>query len=257
MPAGPLDFRRALFTFARDAVVAGQSAGPVFGAVAHNAGSAIHNAALHVAATAPLALAATAQNIGAVTETTLHAVRDAVAAALSAAPLIAQDTAFVAHFAALHAKDGLVEGVKQASEKIRAFYRDNPKMVTVALIGLGLALALPPVGILVLNALGWQAGGVAAGSAATVIQSILYGANTAGVFSVLQSIGATAVVSLPALIAGLGIVGTALGLKFANEHQAAALLASNGTGVLQLSNAETTPLLQSEGENTNEEVREK
>jgi len=85
-------------------------------------------------------------------------------------------------------------------------------VITGALVGGGLLLAAPPVGILALNAFGWQAGGVAAGSIAAGIQSVVYGASTGGVFSMLQAVGATAVVNVPALGAGIGMMGAAVGV---------------------------------------------
>ncbi|EIW74612.1 hypothetical protein CONPUDRAFT_159899 [Coniophora puteana RWD-64-598 SS2] len=81
-----------------------------------------------------------------------------------------------------------------------------------ALVAGGVFLAAPPVGIMAINALGWQAGGVAAGSIAAGIQSVVYGASTGGVFSMLQAVGATAVVNVPALTAGIGMMGAAVGV---------------------------------------------
>ena len=100
----------------------------------------------------------------------------------------------------------------------------------------GAAIAAPAVGILALNAAGFTAAGVAAGashlislrididfailisgSLAAAVQSAVYGGFTTGLFSVFQSIGATAVVSAGSLIGG----GTTLAAG-------AGILASNG-----------------------------
>jgi hypothetical protein len=54
------------------------------------------------------------------------------------------------------------------------------------------------------------------GSLAAGLQSIVYGASTGGLFSVLQSIGATAVVA-PPLALGLGVVAVGTGLVYLSK----------------------------------------
>ncbi|XP_057296489.1 interferon alpha-inducible protein 27-like protein 2B isoform X2 [Hydractinia symbiolongicarpus] len=71
--------------------------------------------------------------------------------------------------------------------------------VTSVVVGTGVGVAAVAATPLVLGAVGFTAGGVAAGSIAAAAQSTFYGAATTGVFSVLQSVAA----------AGLGTVGAA------------------------------------------------
>ncbi|EAU83179.2 hypothetical protein CC1G_07861 [Coprinopsis cinerea okayama7 len=78
---------------------------------------------------------------------------------------------------------------------------------TVLAIG-GATVLFPAVGILGLNALGFGAGGVVGGSIAATIQSIFYGGATTGLFSILQSIGATAAApTVGSMIASASAVG--------------------------------------------------
>jgi len=78
---------------------------------------------------------------------------------------------------------------------------------------IGLATLLPSLIVLAVNILGFTAGGVLHGSIAALIQSLVYGGQTAGLFSVLQAFGATAAISPPVVI-GIGsilaVVGAAL-----------------------------------------------
>ncbi|EAU93473.1 hypothetical protein CC1G_12067 [Coprinopsis cinerea okayama7 len=66
-------------------------------------------------------------------------------------------------------------------------------MATATVVVLIVAILAPRIFIGILNILGFAVGGVVKGSIATGIQSVVYGAWTRGVFSVLQSIGATGV----------------------------------------------------------------
>ncbi|KAJ8078941.1 hypothetical protein PM082_013225 [Marasmius tenuissimus] len=79
-----------------------------------------------------------------------------------------------------------------------------------ALIAGGSSVLLPSAGVATLNAVGFTSSGVAAGSLAASIQSVVYGSATSGLFSFCQSVGATAVVASPAgmaLGAGAMVVG--------------------------------------------------
>ena len=67
----------------------------------------------------------------------------------------------------------------------------------------------------VLSAVGFTAGGVAAGSVAASIQSVFYGASTGGVFSVLQSAGAAGIgaagnAAIGGIGGGIGALGTGI-----------------------------------------------
>jgi len=106
----------------------------------------------------------------------------------------------------------LVDLHEQAKDK------ENQEYVKLAtghnLLIAGSSVMLPSLGILAVNAVGFTSSGVAAGSLAAGLQSLVYGAYTGGLFSVLQSIGATAVVAPPFAL-GLGMValGTGLAIK--------------------------------------------
>ncbi|EAU93472.1 hypothetical protein CC1G_12066 [Coprinopsis cinerea okayama7 len=65
------------------------------------------------------------------------------------------------------------------------------RWLAIALAILAAGLLAQPILWAILNAIGFQAGGVAAGSAAAAYQSAVLGAHTTGFFSVLQSLGAT------------------------------------------------------------------
>ncbi|KAF9067571.1 hypothetical protein BDP27DRAFT_1448995 [Rhodocollybia butyracea] len=75
----------------------------------------------------------------------------------------------------------------------------------------GVTYAVGPVVVLAaLNTVGFTSSGVLAGSAAASVQSLIYGGSTGGLFSVMQSIGATGVVaSVPVLGLAAGVVGLA------------------------------------------------
>ena len=85
----------------------------------------------------------------------------------------------------------------------RSSDNDSSKRSNRLLLGVGVgvgAVAGIAAAPLVLSAAGFTAGGVAAGSIAARVQSVVYGGATCGVFSALQSAGA----------AGLGLVGNAV-----------------------------------------------
>ncbi|EDR04685.1 uncharacterized protein LACBIDRAFT_303989 [Laccaria bicolor S238N-H82] len=100
---------------------------------------------------------------------------------------------------------------KENKDQLSEFYKNHPFIAASASAGLiigGSVVLLPALGVMALNAIGFTAGGVLAGSLAATIQSILYGGLTGGLFSIFQSIGATAV--LPGVTAVAG-ASTALG----------------------------------------------
>lgn len=113
--------------------------------------------------------------------------------------------------------------VSAAKDKMAQFRRDHPHIAASASVGLavgGSIVLIPALGILALNAIGFTAGGVAAGSLAAALQSIFYGGATTGLFSILQSVGATAV--LPAagtVLASVGAVGTGLASLFSGKEE--------------------------------------
>lgn len=87
-------------------------------------------------------------------------------------------------------------------------------IASVGLLGAGLAFAIP--------AAGFGLGGVAVGSAAAAVQSTVYGAATSGLFSVLQSMGAT-VAWAPMAVAGAAGAGSGTAVM-------AHAVSSGGTG---------------------------
>ncbi|KAK1235618.1 hypothetical protein PQX77_001150 [Marasmius sp. AFHP31] len=86
------------------------------------------------------------------------------------------------------------------------------RMTGGGLIAGGSSVLLPSAGIATLNAVGFTSSGVAAGSLAAGLQSAIYGGATGGLFSICQSIGATAVVASPVGLAlGAGAVAVGVG----------------------------------------------
>ncbi|KAL0058560.1 hypothetical protein AAF712_014752 [Marasmius tenuissimus] len=92
------------------------------------------------------------------------------------------------------------------------------RMTGGGLIAGGSSVLLPTAGLATLNAVGFTSSGVAAGSLAAGLQSAVYGGATGGLFSICQSIGATAVVAPPVVIAlGAGAVAAGVGCVVANR----------------------------------------
>jgi len=91
----------------------------------------------------------------------------------------------------------------------------NNNIVTILsgfLTTTGLSILLPSLVVALVNLLGFTSAGVVGGSLATLIQSALYAGSTGGIFSALQSFGATAVVAPPiALALGITLVLSGLG----------------------------------------------
>ncbi|TFK24328.1 hypothetical protein FA15DRAFT_619484 [Coprinopsis marcescibilis] len=111
---------------------------------------------------------------------------------------------------------------------ISIFRRNHPYLLASMSTGLvvaGGAVLAPAAGILALNTLGFTALGVEAGSIAAILQSAIYGGGTTGIFSIFQSIGATAVLpnaggliaSASALTAGVGLGGRG-SKRLSNAH---------------------------------------
>jgi len=105
-------------------------------------------------------------------------------------------------------EDDYRENMKYARQSAEDFRSEHPyaaAALSVTLIGTGAVLVLPTVGAAILGAVGFGSGGVTAGSIAASLQSAIYGGATGGVFSVLQSLGATTVASPFAAFAGSGL----------------------------------------------------
>jgi len=123
------------------------------------------------------------------------------------------------------AKVAVVDFASLATQEIYAFYRTHASLVTAVLLGVGTVLAGRPISMLLLKELGWHTAGVSAGSIAAALQSVIYGAHTCGVFSLLQSAGAvaplaaaTGTANVLALLGGAALVGAAVALWM--QHKA-------------------------------------
>jgi len=109
-------------------------------------------------------------------------------------------------------EDNYRENMKDALQSAEDFRSEHPystAALCVTLVGAGAALVLPAVGSTILEAVGFGAGGVEAESIAASLQAAVYGGETGGIFSILQSLGATTAASrFEALVgSGLGVVG--------------------------------------------------
>ena len=93
---------------------------------------------------------------------------------------------------------------------------------TIRLAASGTLIAVSSVltvGAVAVPMLGFGAGGVVAGSTAAAVQSLVYGGGTGGLFSVLQSVGAT-LGWVPVAVVGGGITGVcAAYLIMDDEHR--------------------------------------
>jgi len=81
------------------------------------------------------------------------------------------------------------KGATVTKEYVQAeveYAKEHPKTTIVVIC---VSAASPTIALCAIRAVGFQVGGVAAGSAATVIQSKVYGAWTRGTFSVCQRVG--------------------------------------------------------------------
>ncbi|KAF8168550.1 hypothetical protein B0H34DRAFT_670694 [Crassisporium funariophilum] len=107
-----------------------------------------------------------------------------------------------------------------------SFRESHPKVALAsAVAGAGLIIAgstvlIPAAAVASLNAVGFTASGVAAGSVASAAQSTFWGASTGGLFSTFQAVGATSVASS---------TGTILSSIAAVVGGGATLAASRGT----------------------------
>ncbi|KAG7092613.1 hypothetical protein E1B28_008956 [Marasmius oreades] len=107
----------------------------------------------------------------------------------------------------LEAQNRVQSSDPQATSNSSLNNKLTTKIIGQGLVAGGSSVVLPTVGIATLNAVGFTSSGVAAGSLAAGIQSVIYGGATGGVFSALQSIGATAVMAPPVAIAlGVGAI---------------------------------------------------
>ncbi|KAJ7598135.1 hypothetical protein C8J56DRAFT_161533 [Mycena floridula] len=122
---------------------------------------------------------------------------------------------------------GRVVSAEYLRNAIELVKRNIAALISTGMVVAGSAMLLPALAILALNAVGFTLSGVAAGSLAAAIQSLFYGASTTGLFSILQSLGATAVIGSPVLpivggvLVGVGIIGL-VGWKIYKEHRDAA-----------------------------------
>jgi len=108
------------------------------------------------------------------------------------------------------------------------FYKKHPKY-TGAALGITGTVLLAPVAIVgALAAVGFTSAGVAAGSLAATIQSIVYGGATGGLFSLLQSAGATMVLpSVGTIFAGAATTGAGIGVMREGESTASEILSDS------------------------------
>ncbi|KAJ7574942.1 hypothetical protein C8J56DRAFT_977868, partial [Mycena floridula] len=118
----------------------------------------------------------------------------------------------------------VLAGVVILAEYLRSvieFVKTNiAALISTGMIVAGSAMLLPTLAILALNAVGFTPSGVVAGSLAAAIQSAFYGGATTGLFSILQSLGATAVIGSPVLpIIGGVLAGVGIGWKFYQKHR--------------------------------------
>ncbi|KAF9532830.1 hypothetical protein CPB83DRAFT_806440 [Crepidotus variabilis] len=114
------------------------------------------------------------------------------------------------------------------------------EMLGSALVAGGIGALLPSLAVVLVNAVGFTSGGVAAGSIAAAFQSAVLGGATGGAFSSLQAFGATAMIAHPAVLAvgiilmagGAGVVGYGLWRKRQRQREAelAASMVSSGQG---------------------------
>ncbi|KAF5316685.1 hypothetical protein D9619_006722 [Psilocybe cf. subviscida] len=96
-------------------------------------------------------------------------------------------------------------------KEIKAVLLKNlSKILSAGLIAGGLSVLIPVLTLAIVNAVGFTAGGVLAGSLAAANQSAVYGGLTGGVFSTLQSFGAVAVMPPPVVIA-VAVVAVVVG----------------------------------------------
>ncbi|KAF5316775.1 hypothetical protein D9619_006715 [Psilocybe cf. subviscida] len=94
--------------------------------------------------------------------------------------------------------DSLIKNVQDILKK------NSDEIIAIAAVAGGLVVLIPALTVAIVNVVGFTAGGVALGSLAAAVQSSVYGGLTSGIFSVLQSFGATATATAPAGLAAAG-----------------------------------------------------
>jgi len=92
---------------------------------------------------------------------------------------------------------------------ITSHHRTLPNL-QMGFLTAGFLTLLPSLLVVAVNALGFTAAGVLKGSIAALIQKMIYGGAASGLFSILQSFGAVAVLSPPGVIA-IGVTVAAVG----------------------------------------------
>jgi len=108
------------------------------------------------------------------------------------------------------------------------FYKKYPKLTGAALGITGTVLLAPVALVGALTAVGFTSAGVAAGSIAATIQSIVYGGMTGGIFSLLQSAGATMILpSAGTIFAGAATTGAGLAVMNGESVAASELLSDS------------------------------
>ncbi|KAJ3548394.1 hypothetical protein NMY22_g1284 [Coprinellus aureogranulatus] len=131
-----------------------------------------------------------------------------------------------------------LDKTKDALEKLRSEHPYVFASAGSALMISGSFVIVPALGILALNAIGFTAAGVAGGSLAAFIQSVFYRGATAGLFSILQSAGATAVLPATGAIAG-GV--SAVGAGIASLVYGSGGNSSDGTPSSSSTSADSPP----------------
>jgi len=89
-------------------------------------------------------------------------------------------------------------------DRVREIVQQNLILLGSTLLTAGSITLLPSFLVTAVKVIGFTAGGVLEGSIAAFIQSTIFGGQTCGLFSVLQSFGATAMISPPVAV-GVGV----------------------------------------------------
>ncbi|KAF4615001.1 hypothetical protein D9613_002467 [Agrocybe pediades] len=88
-------------------------------------------------------------------------------------------------------------------DRALAVIKENIHLIIGTLLSsVGVVVLVPSLTVAIVNLIGFTADGVLAGSIAAFVQSLVYGGSTRGLFSILQSFGATATISPVGLAIG-------------------------------------------------------